>query len=136
LGLKATIDRFNQFADRGVDEDFKRGDKPYDRYWGDPTVKPNPTLARVEKGPFLATKIYVGDLGTRGGFVTDANARVLDRSAAPIPGLYAAGNCTAAVVGLSYPGPGVTLGPAMTFAYLAMQHAAGTKRSSQSPASS
>ena len=135
-GLKATIDRFNQFADCGVDKDFKRGDKPYDRYWGDPTVKPNPTLARVEKGPFLATKIYVGDLGTRGGFVTDANARVLDRSAAPIPGLYAAGNCTAAVVGLSYPGPGVTLGPAMTFAYLAMQHAVGTKRSSQSPASS
>ena len=74
------------------------------------------------QGPFLATQVHLGDLGTRGGLVTDANARVLDLEGAPIPGLYAAGNATAAVVGRSYPGPGITLGPAMTFAYLAMQH--------------
>jgi 3-oxosteroid 1-dehydrogenase len=123
-GLQATVERFNQFAERGVDEDFGRGGKPYDRYWGDPKVKPNPNLGRIERGPFLATQVHLGDLGTRGGFVTDASARVLDVDAAPIPGLYAAGNSTAAVVGRSYPGPGVTLGPAMTFAYVAMQHMA------------
>jgi 3-oxosteroid 1-dehydrogenase len=124
--LAATVDRFNGFADRGRDEDFGRGNKPYDRHWGDPTIKPNPNLARVERAPFLAARIHIGDLGTRGGFVTDSKARVLSREGVPIEGLYAAGNCTAAVVGLAYPGPGITLGPAMTFAYIAMQHAAST----------
>ncbi|HEV7444050.1 MAG TPA: FAD-dependent oxidoreductase [Steroidobacteraceae bacterium] len=127
--LTATVERFNAFADRGKDEDFGRGDKPYDRHWGDPTVRPNPNLARVARGPFLATRIHIGDLGTRGGLVTDSNARVLLQEGAPVQGLYAAGNCTAAVVGLAYPGPGVTLGPAMTFAYIAMQHAASNARS-------
>jgi len=83
----------------------------------------------VARGPFLATRIHIGDLGTRGGLVTDSNARVLLQDGAPVQGLYAAGNCTAAVVGLAYPGPGVTLGPAMTFAYVAMQHAASNARS-------
>jgi 3-oxosteroid 1-dehydrogenase len=123
-GLRATVDRFNRFAAAGVDEDFARGGKPYDRYWGDPKVKPNPNLGPIERGPFLATRVHLGDLGTRGGFVTDAHARVLDLEGKAISGLYAAGNSAAAVVGRAYPGPGVTLGPAMTFAYLAMQTAA------------
>jgi 3-oxosteroid 1-dehydrogenase len=122
-GLLDMVARFNGFVDQGVDRDFRRGDKPYDRHWGDPTIKPNPCLGKIERGPFLAAQIHIGDLGTRGGFVTDEHGRVLDVTGRPIDGLYAAGNCTAAVVGNAYPGPGVTLGPAMTFAYLAMQHA-------------
>jgi 3-oxosteroid 1-dehydrogenase len=124
-GLRNTVDHFNKSAARGVDEEFGRGNKPYDRYWGDPKVKPNPNLGAIERGPFLATQIHLGDLGTRGGFVTDADARVLNTGGTPISGLYAAGNSTAAVVGRAYPGPGVTLGPAMTFAFLAIKHATG-----------
>ncbi|WP_340315779.1 FAD-dependent oxidoreductase [Rhizorhabdus argentea] len=123
-GLRATVARFNTFVDKGVDEDFRRGGEPYDRYWGDPTIKPNPNLGKIEQGPFLATRVYLGDLGTKGGYVTDADAQVLNLEGHPIEGLYAAGNSTASVMGRSYPGPGVTLGPAMTFGYLAMEHAA------------
>jgi 3-oxosteroid 1-dehydrogenase len=122
-GLKATVKRFNSMVDKGRDEDFHRGEEPYDHYWGDPTNKPNPNLGKVEQGPFLATRIVVGDLGTKGGYVTNANSQVLDLNAQPIPGLYAAGNSTASVMGRTYPGPGITLGPAMTFAYIAMEHA-------------
>jgi 3-oxosteroid 1-dehydrogenase len=124
VGLRTTIERFNGFADRGIDEDFGRGNKPYDHYWGDPHCKPNPCLGKIQNPPFLATRVYVGDLGTRGGFVTDVDSRVLNQEDQPIPGLYAAGNSAAAVVGSAYPGPGATLGPAMTFAFLAMKHIA------------
>jgi 3-oxosteroid 1-dehydrogenase len=125
-GLTATVQRFNEFVNAGVDRDFARGGEPYDRYWGDPTNKPNPNLGRVEQGPFLATRIVVGDLGTKGGLVTDEHAQVLNLQGEPIKGLYAAGNSTASVMGRTYPGPGVTLGPAMTFGFIAMQHAADT----------
>ncbi len=122
--LKATVDRFNQMARSGKDTDFKRGDEPYDRMWGDPAHHPNPNLGTLEKAPFYATALYVGDIGTKGGLVTNPDSQVLDTNAVPIEGLYAAGNTTASLTGRAYPGPGVTLGPAMTFGYLAAKHIA------------
>jgi len=118
-GLAATVARFNEFAAAGVDEDFHRGDSAYDRYYGDPRHRPNPNLAPLEKPPFYAIKIVPGDLGTKGGLRTDERARVLRGDGTPIPGLYAAGNTSAAVMGHSYAGAGATIGPAMTFGYIA-----------------
>ncbi|WP_395244842.1 FAD-dependent oxidoreductase [Agromyces sp. MMS24-K17] len=123
-GLRATVERFNGFARTGVDADFGRGRTVYDNYYGDPRVKPNPNLGPIEKGPFTAIKIVPGDLGTKGGLLTDEHARVLDEQGAPIPGLYAAGNTTASVMGRTYPGPGSTIGPAVVFGYLGARHAA------------
>jgi 3-oxosteroid 1-dehydrogenase len=122
--LRSTVDRFNGFARGGEDLDFGRGRTAYDRYYGDPRVKPNPNLGTLEKGPFTAIQLVPGDLGTKGGLLTDADARVLDTSGAPIPGLYAAGNTTASVMGRTYPGPGSTIGPAVVFGYRAAEHAA------------
>ena len=122
--LRATVERFNGLARTGIDEDFGRGRTVYDNYYGDPRVKPNPNLAPIEKGPFTAVKLVPGDLGTKGGLLTDEHARVLDESGEPIPGLYAAGNTTASVMGRTYPGPGSTIGPAAVFGYLAAKHAA------------
>ncbi|MFF2371116.1 FAD-dependent oxidoreductase [Agromyces sp. NPDC058110] len=120
----ATIARFNGLARGGVDLDFGRGRTAYDRYYSDPRVKPNPNLAALEKGPFTAVQLVPGDLGTKGGLLTDEHARVLDASGAVIEGLYAAGNTTASVMGRTYPGPGSTIGPAAVFGYLAAVHAA------------
>ncbi|WP_052423616.1 3-oxosteroid 1-dehydrogenase [Nonomuraea candida] len=117
--LRATIARFNRFAVAGKDEDFHRGDSAYDRYYADPHVRPNPCLAPLWLPPFYAFKIVPGDLGTKGGMRTDARARVLRADGSVIPGLYAAGNASAAVMGHSYAGSGSTLGPAMTFGYVA-----------------
>lgn len=125
--LTETVERFNQFARRGVDADFHRGDSAYDRYYGDPTVKPNPCLAPIEKPPFYAVQMVAGDLGTKGGLVIDEYARVLRSDGAPIPGLYAAGNNSASVMGNTYPGAGSTIGPSMTFGYIAAKHIAGGK---------
>jgi 3-oxosteroid 1-dehydrogenase len=119
--LKTTIDRFNGFARTGVDEDFHRGESAYDKYYSDPTVKPNPSLHRIDHAPFYAVKIVPGDLGTKGGLVTDERARVLRPDGSVIEGLYAAGNCSSAVMGHTYAGPGATIGPAMTFGYLAAE---------------
>ena len=123
-GLKATIQRFNGFARAGVDEDFGRGHDAYDNYYGDPTHKPNPNLGEIAKGPFVAIKIVLGDLGTKGGLLTDEHSRVIDTHGKVIEGFYAAGNCSASVVGRTYPGAGSTLGPALVFGYLAGKHAA------------
>ncbi|WP_082099064.1 FAD-binding protein [Demequina iriomotensis] len=122
--FKASIQRFNAFARAGVDEDFGRGHDAYDNYYGDPTHGPNPNLGEIAKGPFTAIKIVLGDLGTKGGLLTDEHARVVSTSGAVIEGLYAAGNCSAAVAGRTYPGAGSTLGPALVFGYLAGRHAA------------
>ena len=122
--LLATVERFNKFARTGIDEDFHRGESKYDRHWGDPARQPNPNLGPIECAPFFAAQVHAGDLGTKGGFVTDANAQVLSQDGKPIEGLYASGNATASIMGKSYPGPGVTIGPAMAFAYLAAEHAA------------
>lgn len=121
-GFLSTTARFNRMAENGVDEDFERGRTAYDQYYGDPRYK-NPNLGKIEKGPFFAVKVYPGDLGTKGGMVTDEYARVL-KGGQPIPGLYAIGNCSASVMGRTYPGPGSTLGPAMTFAFIAANHIA------------
>ncbi|MGW1847141.1 FAD-dependent oxidoreductase [Streptomyces sp. NPDC001966] len=124
--LRATVDRFNGFARAGRDEDFHRGDSVYDRYYGDPTL-PNPSLAPLEKGPYYAIPVHPGDIGTKGGLVTDPTARVLREDGTAIDGLYASGNVSAAVMGETYPGPGATIGPAMTFSWLAVDHIARTR---------
>jgi 3-oxosteroid 1-dehydrogenase len=124
-GLVKTVARFNEFAASGRDEDFGRGDSAYDRYYGDPRLA-NPNLAPLDRPPFYAVKIVPGDLGTKGGLVTDARARVLRPDGTVIEGLYAAGNASAAVMGHSYAGAGATIGPAMTFGYLAVQDMAVT----------
>ena len=123
-GLRATADRFKGFAQRGEDEDFRRGDSAYDRFYSDPRVKPNPNLGAVDRPPFYAVKIWPGDLGTKGGLLTDEHARVLREDGEPIAGLYAAGNTSASVMGRTYPGPGSTIGPAMTFGMIAGRHLA------------
>jgi 3-oxosteroid 1-dehydrogenase len=123
--LAETVARFNGFARGGVDEDFHRGESAYDKYYSDPTVEPNPSLHSIDQAPFYAVKIVPGDLGTKGGLVTDSRARVLRPDGSAIPGLYAAGNTSAAVMGHTYAGPGATIGPAMTFGYLAALDLAG-----------
>jgi 3-oxosteroid 1-dehydrogenase len=123
--LEATVARFNEGARAGVDPDFKRGEAAYDRFYGDARITPNPSLAPIERAPFYALPIYAGDIGTNGGLVTDENARVKNTDGNVILGLYAVGNCSASVMGRSYPGAGATLGPAMTFGYIAGRHAAG-----------
>jgi 3-oxosteroid 1-dehydrogenase len=123
--LQSTVDTFNTGAFRGEDPEFKRGAAAYDNFYGDPRVRPNPNLAPLRKPPFYALPIYPGDIGTSGGLVTDANARVLDAADKPIAGLYAIGNTAASAMGGSYPGAGVTIGPAMTFGYAAALHATG-----------
>jgi 3-oxosteroid 1-dehydrogenase len=125
--LATTVARFNEFAAAGKDADFHRGDSAYDRYYGDPRRRPNPNLAPLAKPPFYAIKIVPGDLGTKGGLRTDERARVLRADGTPIPGLYAAGNTSAAVMGHSYAGAGATIGPAMTFGYIAALDLAGPR---------
>jgi 3-oxosteroid 1-dehydrogenase len=122
--LAKTVEKFNDFARTGKDEDFGRGDSAYDHYYGDPNCKPNPNLAALAQPPYYAIKIVPGDLGTKGGLRTDERARVLRADGSVIEGLYAAGNTSAIVMGRSYAGPGATIGPAMTFGYLAALDAA------------
>jgi 3-oxosteroid 1-dehydrogenase len=124
--LEETVRRFNGFAASGVDEDFHRGESGYDRYYSDPSVKPNPSLHALDQAPFYAVKIVPGDLGTKGGLVTDERARVLRPDGSVISGLYAAGNVSSAVMGHTYAGPGATIGPALTFGYLAALDIAGS----------
>ncbi|HHX84588.1 MAG TPA: 3-oxosteroid 1-dehydrogenase [Actinomycetales bacterium] len=120
--LAATTQRFNGFAEKGVDEDFQRGVSGYDHYYGDITNKPNPSLGPVRKAPFYAVKMVPGDLGTKGGANTDVHGRVLRADGSVIEGLYAAGNASSPVMGHTYAGPGATIGPAMVFGYLAVEH--------------
>ncbi|GAA0954522.1 3-oxosteroid 1-dehydrogenase [Virgisporangium aurantiacum] len=117
--LRATVSRFNAMARAGRDTDFHRGDSRYDAYFADPTNTPSPCLAELVLPPYYAMKIVPGDLGTNGGMRTDARARVLRADNTVIPGLYAAGNASSAVMGYGYAGAGSTLGPAMTFGYVA-----------------
>jgi 3-oxosteroid 1-dehydrogenase len=126
--LRLTTERFNAFARAGTDGDFNRGESAYDNYNGDPSRK-NPNLAEVKRPPFYAFKIFPSDLGTRGGVTTDADARVLRKDGTVIDGLYAAGNVSAPVMGRGYAGPGSTIGPAMTFAWLAARHIASADTS-------
>jgi succinate dehydrogenase/fumarate reductase flavoprotein subunit len=118
-GLVAAVERFNTGARRGEDPDFGRGSTPFNRYGGDPSVGPNPSLAPLVKGPFYAVRVVPGSFGTFAGLATDARARVLDAADTPIPGLYAVGNDQASVMGGHYPAGGINIGPAMTFGYIA-----------------
>ncbi len=124
-GLAASVQKMNDYAATGVDKDFGRGGNVFDRYYGDDSVKPNPNLAPIGKGPFYAMKLMPGELGTKGGLLTDEDARVLDEHGAIIPGLYCIGNNSASVMGPAYAGAGSTLGPAMTFGYRAVAHMNG-----------
>lgn len=125
VGLAATVTKFNQSACEGVDPDFGRGGRTYDSYQGDEEVKPNSCLAPLEQGPFYAVRLFVGEIGTFAGIKVDEYARVVNERRQPIPGLYAVGNDQVSVFGGAYPGPGSTLGPAMTFGYIAGRHVAG-----------
>ncbi len=132
-GLAGTVTRFNDMALTGVDTDFHRGDSAYDKYYGDPTNKPNPCLGPIDQAPFYAVKIVPGDLGTKGGLVTDDRARALRPDGSVIDGLYAAGNASAAVMGHTYAGAGSTIGPAMVFGYLAALDIAERSSSATAP---
>ncbi|WEL57755.1 FAD-dependent oxidoreductase [Pseudomonas kermanshahensis] len=123
-GLQQTVTRVNAFAQSGIDLDFGRGGNVFDRYYGDSNVKPNPCLAPLSKGPYYAMRLDAGDIGTKGGLLTNEHAQVVSQDGVAIAGLYAIGNCSASVMGTSYPGAGGTLGPAMTFGYIAARHIA------------
>lgn len=123
--LEATVARFNEYAAKGEDPDFHRGEATYDKMYGDPRHGPNPSLKPITKGPFYAMPLYPGDIGTNGGLVTDGKARVIGEDGRPIGGLYAIGNSAASAMGESYPGAGVTIGPALTFGYLAARDITG-----------
>jgi succinate dehydrogenase/fumarate reductase flavoprotein subunit len=123
--LERTVATFNSHARQGEDPEFRKGTNAYNRSLGDLSHQPNACLAPLETGPFYAVKIVIGDLGTFAGLRCDECSRVLDEDGAPIPGLYAAGNDAASIMGGNYPGGGITLGPAVTFGYIAARHLAG-----------
>ena len=129
--LEETVARFNWFAAQGSDPDFGRGESAHDIWWGDPAFRNDPraTLAPIESGPYYAIEVKSGCLGTKGGPQTDPQARVLDIDGKIIPGLYAAGNAMASMMGMTYGGAGGTLGPCMVFGYLAGIDAAQRSRS-------
>jgi 3-oxosteroid 1-dehydrogenase len=117
--LSESVARFNRNAAAGVDQDFAKGGNVYGQFFGDPRHGPNKTLGPVATAPFYAVRLDLGDLGTKGGPKTNAEAMVLAKDGRPIPGLYAVGNVAGAAMGGAYPGAGATLGTAMTFAYVA-----------------
>lgn len=116
--LAETVAEFNKEAEAGVDPWYHRGESLYDRHWGDPSAH-HPTLGPLTEPPFFGVRILAGDLGTKGGVTTDPVGRALDGEGKPIPGLYAVGNNAASVMGPGYAGSGATLGPCITFGYLA-----------------
>jgi len=123
-GLEATVARFNKFAETGVDEDFQRGASAYNRFYADPTHKPNPSLGKIEKPPFRAAPLYPGDVGTSGGVLANERAEVMRSDGSVIPGLYAAGNCVASLCGPYYVGAGQSVGTSSVFGYIAAKQAA------------
>jgi succinate dehydrogenase/fumarate reductase flavoprotein subunit len=122
--LEATVDAYNRAAQHGKDAAFGKGTKAYNRYQGDALNTPNPCVAPLQHGPYYAIKVVIGDLGTYAGLQTDVHSRVLGTRGQPIPGLYAVGNDICSIMGGSYPGAGITLGPALTFGYVAGCHLA------------
>lgn len=124
-GLTDGVDRFNNLATQGKDDDFNRGRSAYDRYYGDPTNTPNPNLRPVTEGPFYAVQVVPGDLGTCGGVQADEFARALRADGSAMEGLYAIGNSAGNAFGHFYPGAGATIGQGLTFGLVAVMHAAG-----------
>jgi succinate dehydrogenase/fumarate reductase flavoprotein subunit len=124
--LAATVARHNTFAANGIDEDFGKGSDAYQRNLGDPAHGPNPCIGPLAKPPFYAVRIYPGDIGTSCGLVTNEHAQVLRKDGTCVTGLYACGNDMNSIMAGTYPGPGITLGPAMAFGFIAARHAAGS----------
>ncbi|HEX4587376.1 MAG TPA: FAD-binding protein [Mycobacterium sp.] len=125
--LESTILRFNEFAAKGLDPDFGRGQSAYNDCLGDPGYRPNAAIGPVDRAPYYATQVYPGDVGTCGGVVTNEHAQVIDEHDRVIDGLYATGNITATVMGRTYPGAGASIASTMVFGYVAARHAAGRK---------
>lgn len=123
-GLERTINHFNGPAQLGDDPEFHRGADAYQRFNGAAGHKPNPCIAPLDQPPFYAVRVIPSELGTYAGIGTNANAQVIDADDQPIAGLYAVGNDAASVMGGTYPGPGTSIGPAMTFGYIAAHHLA------------
>jgi predicted oxidoreductase len=119
----ATGDRFNQLAAAGNDDDFGRGRSAYDRYYGDPTIHPNPNLRPLDTGQLFAVQVVLSDLGTCGGITADEYGRAMTGGGEPIEGLYAVGNTAANVFGRSYPGAGATIGQGLVYGHIAAKHA-------------
>ena len=124
-GLERTIAAFNAPARRGEDPEFQRGSDAYQRFNGAPDHGPNPCVAPLDTPPFYAVRVVASELGTFAGIATDANGRVIDSGGRPIDGLYAVGNDAVSVMGGTYPAAGITIGPALTFGYVAGRHLAG-----------
>lgn len=122
-GLKATVERWNEFSRNGRDLDFHAGETEYNLYMGDPAQKPNPSLGTIEKAPFYAVEIWPNDVGTSGGLLTNEHGQVVREDGSLIEGLYAAGNCSASVMGKVYPGAGSSIAPALIFGFIAAMHA-------------
>lgn len=123
--FEAQVAVYNRDALSGTDRVFGKGSTAYNRFYGDADITPNPCLAPLAQPPYYAVKVVVGDLGTYAGIATNEHAQALDANNKPVPGLYAAGNDMASIMGGNYPGPGITLGPAMTFGWIAGRHLAG-----------
>ena len=126
--LAREVQTFNSDAASGKDTKFGKGSTAYNRYQGDALVTPNPCMAPIEHGPFYAIKLVIGDIGTFAGLATDASCRVLTQNRRVVPGLYAVGNDAASVMGGNYPGAGITLGPCLTFGYVAAMDLAQPSR--------
>jgi 3-oxosteroid 1-dehydrogenase len=122
-GLSETVERFNTFAEQGIDPDYGRGESAYNRSLGDPNHKVHPCLGPIDEAPYYAVQVVPGDIGTCGGLLTNEHAQVVDQDDHPIEGLYATGNGTATVMGRHYLGPGASIANTMVFGYLAARHA-------------
>jgi 3-oxosteroid 1-dehydrogenase len=125
VALRTTVARFNEFVTGNKDEDFNRGESAYDRWLGDRYHQKNASLGSISEGPFYAVHVLPGDVGTYGGVVCDAHARVLRENGTPIEGLYATGISTASVMGRSYPGAGASVGPSFVWGYVTAKHVLG-----------
>lgn len=134
VALEATVAHYNTLARAGQDSDFGKGDTELNRFNGDPTQRPNPCLQPIEQGPFVGLAVWPAEIGTSTGLITNADGQVLDAQGRVLEGLYACGNDMASIMAGSYPGPGTTLGPALTFGYRVALHAAGKAVTSGEPA--
>ncbi|NKY33085.1 FAD-dependent oxidoreductase [Nocardia speluncae] len=133
-GLKKTLAEFNSGAARGEDPKFNRGSNWFHHFKGDMAHTPNPNLEPIDKGPYYAARIQMGDLGAYSGLAVDPHSRVLDQDDRPIPGLFAAGSAAVSIFGGGYPGYGANIGPALVFGYTIGRDAAGLARQSHGPA--